>query len=64
MKHKHIGLNPSQLGLTCQIQDIDHQNDYRKKIETNYEIQFPINLILNDEIKKKIKKQTTWVNID
>ena len=50
-------INLNQLGLICQIHNLDHEIIITpKKIKTNYKTQFPINLMLKYEIKKK----TNW----
>jgi hypothetical protein len=40
--------------------------DYRKQIEINYEAQISINLMLKDEVEKKLfkkKLKSIWVNL-
>jgi len=37
--------------------------DYRKQIEISYETQISINLMLKDEVEKKIIKKKTKINL-
>jgi hypothetical protein len=58
-KQKKQEENLSQLGLTYQICNTDHEIGItsEKEIKINYEVQFATNLILKVEIEKKsIKK--------
>jgi hypothetical protein len=48
-------INPDQPKLNCQIRNLDHETmitPTKNKSKQNYKVYFPINLILNDEIKK------------
>jgi len=60
--------NFSRYELICQTRNQSHVTDItlKKKIKINYEVQFSTNLLLNDEIEKKINKkqlELTQVNL-